>query len=449
MIDIRNKNVCVIGAARSGLAVSKLLALQGAVVFVSDSGDEASMKASAEYLIKNQIDFEFGKHTEKVFNSSLMVISPGVPSNARIVLEAERKGIPVVSELEVASWFCKSPIVAVTGSNGKTTTTTLIGEIFKRAGKDTIIAGNIGIAFSETVLQLNPESVAILEVSSFQLDHIKEFRPKVSVITNITTDHMDRYDNSMEKYSASKARIFENQEADDVLIYNHDDEIVKSLSEKAKCKLFPFSTKEIFPEGAFVNDGIVTVNHNGVISEIIKTVDINIKGLHNIYNSLAAILAAKCMDISDEVIAESLKNFKGVEHRLEFVRELKGVKYINDSKATNVDSVWYAIDATDSPIILLLGGRDKGNDYSKLFKIVQRKVKTIIAIGESADKVFDEFRNYVEVKKADTMDAAVQEAFEISVSGDVVLLSPACASFDWYKNFEHRGKIFKECVNKL
>lgn len=449
MIDIRNKKICVIGAARSGLAVSKLLSLKGAIVFVSDSGEEESLKESVEYLKINQIAFEVGGHTEKVFDSSLIVISPGVPSNAQILVKALQKGIKIVSEIEVAAWFCSTPIVAVTGSNGKTTTTTLIGEIFDRAGKENIVAGNIGTAFSEKVFSLKENSTAILEVSSFQLDHIDKFRPKVSVITNITPDHMDRYGNSMEKYSASKARIFINQHEDDILIYNYDDGIVSALASKAKCKLLPFSLKIQLTEGAFVRDNTLTIIYNEKLSSIINTTDINIKGSHNIYNSMAAALAAKCMGINDQAITDTLKNFKGVEHRLEFVRELNGVKYINDSKATNVDSVWYAIDAVDSPIILLLGGRDKGNDYKKLFKIVHEKVKAIIAIGESADKVFNEFREIVEVKKAETMETAVQEAREISTAGDTVLLSPACASFDWFKNYEHRGKIFKEAVNKL
>ncbi|MDI6779857.1 MAG: UDP-N-acetylmuramoyl-L-alanine--D-glutamate ligase [Bacteroidota bacterium] len=454
MENFEKIKISVIGALRSGVASAELLKSLGAIVFVSDMTDAAKLQDSVKMLEASGIDYECGSHTDKVFDCSLMIISPGVPSNAKVVIEAHRRNIKVISELEAASWFCKSSIIAVTGSNGKTTTASLIGEIFKIAGKKHEVAGNIGIAFSRVVKNMDEDSTAILEVSSFQLDHIDKFRPNISAILNITADHMDRYDNSMEKYSVSKARIFMNQTAEDVLIYNHDDEIVKRIVQDAKCKLMPFSVREELSAGSYLHtksDGAqsIIIKHKNDIVELIDVEDIYIKGVHNVYNSIAASLAAYAAGIENDVIARALKSFKGVEHRLEFVRELKGVKYINDSKATNVDSVWYAINAINEPIVLLLGGRDKGNDYSKLFKPVQEKVKAIIAIGESADKVCTEFREFTEIKITYSMTEAIQKAFEISVAGDVVLLSPACASFDWFENYEHRGKVFKELVNKL
>lgn len=451
MKKLTNIKVSVIGAARSGLAAADLLKSKSAIVFVSDAASQDDMASAIATLNKLRIPYEFGGHSEKVFDCSLMVISPGVPSDSKVVFEAQRRGIKVVSELELASWLFNGQIIAITGSNGKTTTTTLIGEIFRTANRKHFAAGNIGMAFSAFVQTSTADAVAILEVSSFQLDHIESFRPKVSVILNITPDHMDRYENSIEKYADSKARVFMNQIDDDVLIYNFDDPVTKKIVERAKCSLLPFSVqKEV--DGAYLiqtDDGRKFIKLSKMANELIEVSEIGIKGIHNVYNSMAAALAAHSMGINIDDIRSALKSFKGVEHRMEFVRELNGVEFINDSKATNVDSVWYAISAIEKPIILLLGGRDKGNDYSKMFQVVKNKVKAIIAIGESADKVFTAFRTYTEVKKADSMQDAVSEAFEISITGDVVLLSPACASFDWFKNYEHRGNVFKELIHQL
>ncbi|MDI6802390.1 MAG: UDP-N-acetylmuramoyl-L-alanine--D-glutamate ligase [Bacteroidota bacterium] len=454
MKDFDNIKVTVIGAARSGIAAAQLFKSHGASVFVSEQNSTNQVITALESLQSSGIGIEYGGHTDRVFDCAFMIISPGVPSNSPVVIEAQRRRIKVVSEIEAASWFCLAPIVAVTGSNGKTTTTTLIGEIFKEAKLDNEVAGNIGTAFSGVVNSLTLNSTAILEVSSFQLDHVEMFHPKVSVLLNITPDHLDRYDNSMDKYSASKARIFSNQTNDDVLIYNIDDEIVKNIVKSAICKLLPFSIKQMLIEG-----GYLVTNENGKQRLVIRINDeelplveiqeMNIKGLHNIYNSLAAALAANVMGIQAKTISQALKQFKGVEHRLEFVRVLNGVKYINDSKATNVDSVWYALNAVSEPIILLLGGRDKGNDYSKLTELIQEKVKAIVAIGESAEKVYDELSRYKTVQIVTSMAEAVKAAAKFAVTGDVVLLSPACASFDWFDNYEHRGKVFKELVNKL
>lgn len=454
MKDFDNIQVTVIGAARSGIAAAQLFKSHGASVFLSEQNSTHQVKTALDSLRQYGIGIEYGGHTDRVFDCAFMIISPGVPSNSSVVIEAQRRQIKVVSEIEAASWFCPAPIVAVTGSNGKTTTTTLIGEIFREAKLDNVVAGNIGIAFSGVVNTLTLNSTAILEVSSFQLDHIEMFHPKVSLLLNITPDHLDRYENSMEKYSASKARIFMNQTNDDVLIYNIDDEIVKKIVKSAKCKLLPFSINQKLNEGGYIvttESGkqklVIKINDEEI--PLIEIGEMCIKGLHNIYNSLAAALAAKVMGIQTETISHTLKQFRGVEHRLEFVGEINGVKYINDSKATNVDSVWYALNAINEPIILLLGGRDKGNDYSKLTELIKNKVKAIVALGESAEKVYNELSGFKTVQIVTSMDEAVNAAAKFAVAGEVVLLSPACSSFDWFDNYEHRGKVFKELVNKL
>ncbi len=447
--DVRGKKISVIGMARSGVAVAHLLNSKGATLFVSDNGKKENLESEIARLTEENIPHEIGHHTERVYDCSLLVISPGVPSNAPVVVEAQKRNIKVVSELEIGSLFCKASIVAITGSNGKTTTTTLLGRVLGDAKKKHVVAGNIGTAFSSIVLELAATDIAVLEVSSFQLDHIETFRPRISVILNITEDHMDRYEHSMEKYAASKARIFENQRADEVLIYDADDEWCRKEAALAKCRTIGFSLKSMQDEGAFVEKGRLVTVIDGKRTEVIPCDEISIKGMHNLYNSMAATLVGQLLGIGSASIRSTLKNFKGVEHRLEFVREVDGVRYYNDSKATNVDSVWYALQAFDEPIVLLLGGRDKGNDYSRLTDPVKNRVKAIVAIGESADKVEKAFQGTTSVTRADSMDGAIQKAKSLSVSGDVVLLSPACASFDWFNNYEHRGQVFKELVNRI
>jgi UDP-N-acetylmuramoylalanine--D-glutamate ligase len=450
--DIRNRKVTVLGAARSGLAAARLLKSQGVHVFVSDKESAEKLKVALPSLQSAGIPFEVGGHTDRVYDCSLMVISPGVPSNAPVVVEAQKRGINVVSEMELASWFCKAPILAVTGSNGKTTTTTLVGKIFEHAKRKCVVAGNIGTAFSSVVLDLDQESIAIVEVSSFQLDHIQSFHPKTAVILNITPDHLDRYGKSFENYTASKCRVFENQTMEDFLVYGFDDPMTSLEVRKhapQHVRALPFTAKARLDDGAYVDKGRVVISESGRLEEIVDVKDISIKGLHNLYNSMAAALAARIMGVAPEPIRETLKTFEGVEHRLESVRELNGVKYVNDSKATNVDSVWYALQSFDEPLIVLMGGRDKGNDYSRLNDLVREHVKAIVAIGESAGKVTEAFQNITTVEQAESMEAAVKTASRLAARGDVVLLSPACTSFDWFENFEHRGRVFKEIVRKL
>ncbi|MCX6122289.1 MAG: UDP-N-acetylmuramoyl-L-alanine--D-glutamate ligase [Ignavibacteriales bacterium] len=446
---LHNKKVSVIGAARSGVAVATLLKSHGALVFVSDSSVADKLQSSLPNLQLEKIEYEVGRHSDRVYECELMVVSPGVPSNAPVVLEAQKRKMKVVSELEVGSWFCRAPIVAITGSNGKTTTTTLTGRILSDAAKKHVVAGNIGTAFSSVVLDLAETDVAILEVSSFQLDHIDKFRPKVSVLLNITPDHMDRYDHSMEKYAASKARVFKNQRADDVLIYNVDDAWTTKVVLNAQCRKLGFSVNQKLPKGAFIENGKLVTSFSGMRTEVIDVNQIFIKGMHNLYNAMAAVLVGQLLKVDAPLIQSTLKTFEGVEHRLEFVRKLNDVSYYNDSKATNVDSVWFALQSFKEPIVLFLGGRDKGNDYSRLTELVRKQVKTIVAIGESANLVEQAFKGATVIKKASSMEEAVDIARFLAQPGDVVLLSPACASFDWFKNYEHRGEVFKQLVNKL
>lgn len=451
-VNVEGKKISVIGAARSGVAVAKLLHEKGARVFVTDIAPAEKLALQLAELSLMGIEFEAGGHSDHVYDCDLLVISPGVPSTIPVVKEARRRGIDIVSEIEAASWYCPAPIIAVTGTNGKTTTTTLIGRMLHDAKKKHAVAGNIGMAFSSVVSELDASSVAVLEVSSFQLDDIRSFHPNVSIILNITPDHLDRYENSFEKYIASKCRIFEHQTMSDVLIYNYDDEATRKqvqLLAGAHVHTLPFGVQQQFAEGAFTENGTLVTIVNGQRTEIIAADRISIKGAHNLYNSMAATLAAQSFGIRTASIRATLKNFKGVEHRLEFVREMNGIRFVNDSKATNVDSVWYALQSFKEPIVLLLGGRDKGNDYSKLSDLVKQNVKAIVAIGESAETVRKAFAAIKNVYVAGSMPEAVQRAASLASSGDVVLLSPACASFDWFRNYEHRGSIFKELVNDL
>ena len=453
---LRNERVSVIGAARSGVAVARLLQTSGARVFVSDRDPEEKLvpkggKSPLPLLAQAGIPYELGGHTDRVYDCSLMVISPGVPSNAPVVREAQTRALKVVSEVEVASWFCPDSvgIVAITGSNGKTTTTTLVGRILGDAKKKHAVAGNIGTAFSSVVLDLASSDIAVLEVSSFQLDHCETFRPKIAIIMNITQNHMDRYDNSMELYAASKARIFMNQSGNDALIYDADDTWTSKAVSTARCRTIPFSIQRILEEGAFVENGMLVTVSNGKRSDIIKTDQISIRGPHNLYNAMAATLTGQLLGVGTASIRATLKNFKGVEHRQEFVREVNGVRYYNDSKATSVEAVWYALQAFEQPIVLMLGGRDKGNDYSRIVDLVRNNVRGIIAIGESAEKVEKAFSSYITVKRANAMVEAVLLAQSTAQPGDVVLLSPACASFDWFEDYEQRGMVFKELVKHL
>lgn len=454
ILDLKGQKYGIIGAARSGLAVALLLRSRGADVFVSDIQPEEKLHKAVEHLKAHGIPYECGGNTEKLLACDILVLSPGVPMDIPIVRRARERGLKILGELEIASRFAKGTIVAITGTNGKTTTTALLGRIFEDARRPSVVAGNIGNAFSLAADQLTEEHTAILEVSSFQLDTTESFRPKVSALLNITPDHLDRYENSMDKYVASKCRVFKNQREGDSIVYNYDDPLVRASVERRvhpAVRKLPFSTKELFAnnEGAYLQEGMLTVNLGGRTVPVIDIESISIKGIHNLMNAMAATLAAKVLNIPTASLRATLRNFKGVEHRLEFVRELHGVTYVNDSKATNVDSVWYALQSFRAPIVLLLGGRDKGNDYARIVPLVREHVRAIIAIGESADNVQGAFADLKPVHKAGSMEEAVHLASRAAQPGDVVLLSPACASFDWFENYEHRGRVFKDIVMTL
>jgi UDP-N-acetylmuramoylalanine--D-glutamate ligase len=447
--DVQKKRYSVIGAARSGLAVARLLAGAGARVFVSESSSRPAAEADLKAL---KIPCEFGGHTARLLETDVLVLSPGVPSSAPPVRDALAHGITVVSELEAASWFSPGPIIAITGTNGKTTTTTLAGRMFEDARRPAVVGGNIGTAFSDIVTAMTAEHTAVLEVSSFQLDHVDTFHPKVAVLLNITPDHLDRYEHSMDLYIRSKCRVFARQGAGDMLIYNADDEVTSTAVKQyapAGVTLLPFSAHATLSSGAWVADGVMTTAIGGTTTAVIPVQEISIRGTHNLYNAMAATLAAQAAGINAGSLRATMKNFKGVEHRLEHVRVLDGVTYVNDSKATNVDSVWYALQSFEAPLVVLIGGRDKGNDYSRLNELVKKHCRAVIAIGESAEKVVAAFSSIVPVERAAAMPEAVQKARACAAKGDVVLLSPACASFDWFDNYEHRGKVFKEIVHAL
>lgn len=447
MLEIKNKKISIIGAVRSGLAAAKLAKKLGAIPFVSDAESEEKLKSSIEFLKSEKIDFETGKHSEKVYECDLMVVSPGVPSNADVIKNAVNRKIKIISELEFASSFCKGNIIGITGTNGKTTVTSLCDYLFNQCGKKSYGAGNIGLAFSEIAAEVKENEFVSLEISSFQLDLIDNFKPKVAMILNITPDHLNRYENSIEKYALSKLRIFENQNAEDYLILNKDSDLLNQYFKKAKSNILFLSTKKKVTNGCYLENDEVRFVRNNVIEFSCKVSDIFIKGEHNIQNAMAVIIAAKIFDLDNGKIIEALKSFKGVEHRLELVREIEGVKFINDSKATNVDSVIVALKSFEEPIFLILGGQDKGNDYSMIEDLVVEKVKKIYAIGSSAEKVFNYFHQKVKTEIKKDFDEVINTAISEARDGDVVLLSPACASFDMFDNYEHRGRVFKQIVN--
>lgn len=444
----KQKKYAVIGAARSGIAVARLLRTHKMPVFVSDAKPTKTMKAAADALMEMGATFEFGRHTAKVQDNDVVVLSPGVPSDLPVVRLAKQRNMTVLSEIEIAYQYCPCDVIAITGTNGKTTTTALTAAICEYAGRKTFAAGNIGLAFSEIVDQADANSIVVLEVSSFQLDHIDEFRPKVSVLLNITPDHLDRYD-SYEEYVQAKFRIAENQLGRDVFVYNHDDPAVRAFADTLTIKATPFSCNDKVHGGACCEEGMILMAVGRRMEPLMPIAELGLRGKHNVYNSMAAALAAKAMDIPTEAIKETLRTFKGVEHRIEFVRTLDGVGYYNDSKATNVDSVKIALESFTEPVILIAGGRDKGASYKPLFDLVKNGVKALVLIGEATEKIEKELGSATKCIKAGSMAEAVHKAKAKAAEGDVVLLSPACASYDMFDNFEHRGRVFKECVNAL
>jgi len=449
------KRIVILGGAESGVGAATLAKLKGYEVFVSDAG---SLKP--EYrneLVEQGIEFEEGSHDlERILLADEVMKSPGIPENAAIMKMIRAKGIPVISEVELA-WRYKgdSRIVAITGSNGKTTTTSLIYHICKTAGLDCAMVGNIGDSFAMQVAR-DPKPLYIAEISSFQLDDIQQFRPEIAVLTNITEDHLDRYDYKFENYIRAKFRIALNQTEEDVFIYCYDDDVtMKYLHDEnlngfiIKSKQLPISMKRELPNGAFIKDGDMYVRTGQEFASM-SVFDFALKGKHNHYNTMAACVAAATLDIRKEKIREAVQNFQSVEHRMEHVSTVRGVEFINDSKATNVNSTWYALESMTKPTVLILGGVDKGNDYTLLEEMVKEKVKAIICLGTDNAKIHEAFAGSVEtIVDVNGAEEAVKAAFHFAVKGDVVLLSPACASFDLFKNYEDRGDQFKKAVKEL
>lgn len=448
-MELAGRKITVLGAVRSGIGAARLIKRLGGIPFISDFSPKEKLAGQIEIIEAEGIEYECGIHSERAFDCAMIVTSPGVPSNSYPIVEAAKRNIKVISEVELASLFCKGKIIAITGTNGKTTTTSLCAHLLNESGLKAYSAGNIGLAFSEIADQVKENEFVALETSSFQLDHIETFKPLISMILNITPDHLDRYDESFEKYAAAKLAIARNQDNGDVIIINADDAGTPAEKIQGFAGKFSFSLAERQMNGAWLEEGKLFYAAEGKAQAVCAASDLYIKGEHNIANALAVIIAAKKLGVSNEKIAAAFRSFKGVEHRIEFVREYKGIKFYNDSKGTNVDSVWYALRSFEQPVYLILGGKDKGNDYSRIKEPVQKVVKKIYAIGSSAQKVYDYFSPFVAVELISTLEDCVIKGSTEAGPGEVVLLSPACASFDMFENFEHRGEVFKKAVMEL
>ncbi len=442
------KKIIILGGGESGVGAALLAKQKGYDVFLSDAG---SLKEVYRNELNNDgIEWEEGGHSEeKILSADEIVKSPGIPEKNDLIKKIRKNGIPVISEIEFAYRYVgDSKIIAITGSNGKTTTTSLIYHIYKEGGLDAALVGNIGESFAKQVA-LDPKPVYVVEISSFQLDDITTFRPYIAVLTNITEDHLDRYEYNFENYIKSKFRIIENQQAGDYFIYNEDDEVTIKYLEQFKIysTQLPISMRNE-TKGAFIKDGDMYVR-TGEDFTAMSVNDFVLKGKHNQYNTMAACVAGATMDIRKEKIREAVQTFQNLEHRMEHVASIRGVEFINDSKATNINSTWFALESMEKPTVLILGGVDKGNDYSLIEEMVKDKVKAIVCLGVDNKKIHDAFGNIVPVIDTASAVEAATAAFGQAAKGDVVLLSPACASFDLFKNYEDRGTQFKRAVIDL
>tara|TARA_B100000212_G_scaffold143558_1_gene108006 strand:- start:2254 stop:3579 length:1326 start_codon:yes stop_codon:yes gene_type:complete len=440
-----NKSISIIGAGESGIGAAILAKKNSYDVFVSDNN---IIKTNyRKVLIENRIDFEEGGHSfEKILNSNLIIKSPGIPNESELIKKINKLDLNLISEIDFAYRFTKAKIIAITGTNGKTTTSLITYKILKDAGLNVCVAGNIGNSFSHAISKKDYD-VVVLEVSSFQLDNIVEFSPYISILLNITPDHLDRYNNDFENYLKSKLNITLNQTTNDFLIYNNDDTSFSDLQTQAK--KIPISiANKTFDEGGYYKNNKININLNNKAMTIEK---LALNGTHNIFNSMAAAMAARVFEVSDDVIRKSLIDFENIEHRLEYVITVHGIDFINDSKATNVNAAWYALESMNKSFVWILGGVDKGNDYTELIKVAkEKKIKAIICLGPNNKKIKASFKNVVDlIEDAKDMSEAVKKSYNIASSGDAVLLSPACASFDLFENYEHRGSEFKKMVRSL
>jgi UDP-N-acetylmuramoylalanine--D-glutamate ligase len=449
-LELKNKRVLVVGLGKSGLAAAQFLKARGARVTVSDARP-AMLIAELSDLLDQGFMVEAGSHGLLTFRrQDLIVVSPGVPMSTPELAQVRAMGAHIIGELELGALFLQGQVVAITGSNGKTTTTSLVGKIFEDAGLPTLVGGNIGFPVTAMVEHSTAETVNVIEVSSFQLETVETFKPRIAVILNLTPDHLDRH-GTFEAYAAAKERIFERQGAGDALVLNADDPVVQGMAARAKSEVFWFSRTKIVRRGTFVRGGVVMwVEKEGGVSEPVMPVgEIPLMGAHNVENVLAAVCVARLAMVQAESIRATVAGFKAVEHRLEFVREVGGVRYFNDSKATNVDATMKAVEAFAGGIWLILGGKDKDSDYRVLAPLLRERVKTVITIGSAAEKIERQLAGIVKIERAETMERAVAFAKANAGAGDVVLLAPACASFDQYKNYEERGRVFKELVQAL
>ena len=444
----KNKHIVILGAGESGVGAALLAKKQEWNVFVSDAG-----KIKADYkseLENNQIEWEENTHsTDRIFQAELIVKSPGIPETTDLMRALRNKQVKIISEIEFAGYYTRGKSICVTGSNGKTTTTMLTHHILKKAGWDVGLAGNVGKSFAKQVAE-GDHDWYVLELSSFQLDDMFDFKADIGILTNITPDHLDRYENQMQKYVDSKFRILNNQNHEDWFIYNYDDPIIREELSKRKLSmnLAPFSLKEEIKVGAYAVNNQLIINIKDQLTMSIH--ELALKGKHNTQNSLAAGIAGRLVEIRKSIVRESLEDFENVEHRLEFVAKVNGIEFINDSKATNINSTWYALETMENPVVWVMGGVDKGNDYSELSNLVKDKVKAIICLGIDNQKIIKAFGHLVEtIVEAGSATEAVAYAYRLAKKNETVLLSPACASFDLFENYEDRGNQFKQAVRKL
>lgn len=448
LMDVKGKRVLVVGLGKSGIASALFLADRGARVAVSDTKSEDDLHHEIPQLLDRGIGVEAGYHGERTFKEQeLIVISPGVPADVPQLMQARSAGIPVIGEVELAARYLKGQIVAITGSNGKTTTTALAGEIIAAGGKKTLVGGNIGTPAISFVESATDDTWIVLEVSSFQLETIQTFHPRIAVVLNITPDHLDRH-YTFENYAAAKARIFENQTEGDSAVLNADDATCVAMAQKTKAAVYWFSRQHSVEHGAFVRGENIIWRHADSEQSIMPVSEIGLKGSHNLENVLAGVCGGMLAGVDPADIRRAVANFKAVEHRLEYVATIRGVAYYNDSKATNVDATIKALESFPGGIHLILGGKDKGSDYSLLNPLLAERVKRVYTIGAAAAKIESQIKGTAMVN-AGTLDNAVRRACELATPGDVVLLAPACASFDQFVSYEHRGKVFKDLVKQM
>lgn len=448
-MDLKGKRVLVVGLGRSGAASAFFLQEHGAKVTVSDEKSEAQLQNEISALLDRGVSIETGRHGERTFrDQDLIVVSPGVPSDHPQLQLARKMGIPVIGEVELAFRFLQGKVVAITGSNGKTTTTTLVGEILVKSGKKTLVGGNIGTPVISLAGKCTPDTISVLEISSFQLETIQQFRPWIAAILNVTPDHLDRH-HTFQAYVEAKARIFENQTPDDFAVLNADDPACVALKNRVKSALYWFSRKQPVENGAYLKGDQIVFRQNGNEQAVLGRGEIQLKGAHNLENALAAVTMSMLAGCAPEQVRRAVSEFRAVEHRLELVTTVNGVSFYNDSKATNVDATVKALESFPGNIHIILGGKDKGSDYTTLAPLLRERAKQVYLIGAAAEKIASHIQGAAPLARSGTLERAVRQAFETAKPGDIVLLAPACASFDQFDNYEHRGRVFKELALAL